>query len=581
MKRLFLIAFSATFALSLMAEQMPEGYYNAANGKQDAELKTALSNICKGGERVPYGSDALHSTSNPPSWEIGDWKSMATWGAFFLTDQQSDGSVWDMYGPNKRYFPIKGQSGAGLDIEHGFPKSWWGKEENNAYKDLYHLSPADMYANGNKSNYPPGFVPNADKFDNGVFRMGKNSDYGNFFVFEPADCYKGDFARAYFYIATAYEDLTWLDDYSAYITNDSYLEFQPWLCQVLLAWHRADPVSQKELNRIDAISSIQHNRNPYIDYPELVEYIWGNKQGESVNFSTLTFTGSDDYVCSPDTINPIAFTATDITENGFTAHWSNTGSESYELEVFTISESGHNDTLLNVPIVKSTDIKANPNIEWQKEDGSSTTFSTADGGGALFMSTKSEKLRFLISGLSIGEQCRLVCKASVYNKGDKEATLCVIVDDDTIAQQPLTLDEKYYEFSLPENAQNIILIQKEIGTNKAYKRVSMQQIFIIQGNYTTNEIPLEGYPVTLNTTSHQVNTPLTEDDTLYYRVTAKGMRCTNTVKVSLTKQPTTDIHPTSDLSEPAAGTTKFIRNNQLYIRLADNTIYSIFGTRVQ
>ena len=47
---------------------------------------------------------------------------------------------------------------------------------------------------------------------------------------------------------------------------------------VLLDWHRADPVSDKERCRMDVISDIQGNRNPYIDYPELVEYIWGNKK---------------------------------------------------------------------------------------------------------------------------------------------------------------------------------------------------------------------------------------------------------------------------------------------------------------
>ena len=92
------------------------------------------------------------------------------------------------------------------------------------------------------------------------------SQYG-FICFEPSEEYRGDFARAYFYIATAYEDFTWVSgttpfDAALAMDNDSYLEFKPWLIEVLLDWHRADPVSDKEICRADHISDIQHNRNP-------------------------------------------------------------------------------------------------------------------------------------------------------------------------------------------------------------------------------------------------------------------------------------------------------------------------------
>lgn len=56
----------------------------------------------------------------------------------------------------------------------------------------------------------------------------------------------------------------------------------------LLDWHRQDPVSQKEIDRNQAVYSIQHNRNPFIDYPELAEYIWGNKVGQTINLASMT-----------------------------------------------------------------------------------------------------------------------------------------------------------------------------------------------------------------------------------------------------------------------------------------------------
>jgi hypothetical protein len=56
----------------------------------------------------------------------------------------------------------------------------------------------------------------------------------------------------------------------------------------LLTWHRQDPVSQKEIDRNQAVYGIQHNRNPFIDYPELVEYIWGNRVGQTIDLSSMT-----------------------------------------------------------------------------------------------------------------------------------------------------------------------------------------------------------------------------------------------------------------------------------------------------
>ena len=44
---------------------------------------------------------------------------------------------------------------------------------------------------------------------------------------------------------------------------------------LFLKWHRNDPVSEKEINRNNGIELLQHNRNPFVDNPELVEYIWG------------------------------------------------------------------------------------------------------------------------------------------------------------------------------------------------------------------------------------------------------------------------------------------------------------------
>ena len=57
---------------------------------------------------------------------------------------------------------------------------------------------------------------------------------------------------------------------------------------LFLKWHRQDPVSEKEIDRNQAVYGIQHNRNPFIDYPELAEYIWGNRVGQTVVLTSMT-----------------------------------------------------------------------------------------------------------------------------------------------------------------------------------------------------------------------------------------------------------------------------------------------------
>lgn len=588
MKKLTLclsLLLSCTF--SLMAEDIPATYYSGIEGLQDSVLKSRLHDIVGGGVRVKYGSDDYHTTNAANGeWKKGDFKAQATWGAFALTDVMSDGSVWDMYGTAKRYLAQKGQSSAGLEIEHCFPKSWWGAptkdseiQKDMAYCDLYHLNPADAIANTNKSNYPPGYVINASKFDNGAFKMGKNSDYGDFFVFEPADEYKGDFARAYFYIATAYEDRTWLDAYSNYLTNDSYLEFRPWLQQVLLEWHRLDPVSEKEINRQDAISNIQHNRNPYIDYPDLVEYIWGNKQGEKVQLNKLVLTCSDDYIC-PVSNNPTAYAATDISADGFVASWNDCGADSYQLNVFRLIESGHNDTLLNLPLVKADSIRANSNyVAWLNDDGTTSSFSTTDGGAAFYMSTTTAKKHFQISNINTADNAKLTVKCSVYNKGDKDAVLVVVANGDTIAQQTVGLDEQYYTFSLPANTTNIDLSQKEIGTKSAgYHRISMQQIYVVQGNYAQTMQYVEGYPIETKELEHCVELDWKEDEVVYYNVTPQGKTTSNTMRVEAQGINPTNIEQTANHDFFAY---KTFENGQVVIVMSNGEKINLLGIKIK
>lgn len=278
------------------AEKMPDGYYNSANGTKDAELKGTLKSIIRDHTAIPYGDD--------------------TWEVFYYSDQDENGYCMDMYCDTWYKFGAPGSAVTGCNIEHSFAKSWWGGAKNDAYKDCYHLNPSNSTANSARSNYPLG-VPEKDIKTSGSLKIGLrhhealNTDH---YVFEPKDEYKGDFARAYFYMATCYgKDKNGNIDnvctaYNGWrldnkdvgskfaMQNDNYLEFQPWEQEVLITWHRQDPVSVKEIKRQDAVSNFQHNRNPFIDYPFLAEYIWGEYAGQVLDLSQLMGSFEDEFV---------------------------------------------------------------------------------------------------------------------------------------------------------------------------------------------------------------------------------------------------------------------------------------------
>lgn len=240
----------------------PAGYYDACTGKSKSALKSQLYTIVKNHNKITYGS--------------------STWDAFEATDVREDGKYWwDIYTDNM--VSITGNSG--MNIEHTFPKSWWGGANNDAYKDIVHLMPVNANANNLRSNYPLAEVGVQQSYKQNVpyprFKYGAPvaGQGGNAaHVFEPDDEYKGDIARTYFYMVTCYQNLTWSDGGLQTAAQGTYPTLQPWAIEMLLRWHRNDPVSEKERKRNDGVYSRQNNRNPFIDHPEMVEHIWGNLQ---------------------------------------------------------------------------------------------------------------------------------------------------------------------------------------------------------------------------------------------------------------------------------------------------------------
>ncbi len=260
-KSILLFSFHFVLVLSIFA-QIPSGYYDPVIGKKQAELKTALHLIVMKATPPSYGSGAS-----------------STWGAFPKTDiRPEDGTVWDMYSSN--HVAFNGTSAAsGMNIEHSVANSWWGGTTGQTYNDLFNLNPSNSSANSSKGSWPIAVVDVSTSYTNGVIKVGKSSSRpgGTIDAWEPADEYKGDFARSYMYMVTSYEDFSakWTGNSVNQLDNNTYPVFEQWTVDLFLKWCEQDPVSQKEIDRNNEIYKIQGNRNPYIDYPLMAEYVWG------------------------------------------------------------------------------------------------------------------------------------------------------------------------------------------------------------------------------------------------------------------------------------------------------------------
>ena len=274
MMALFLCLLVATITHA----QAPAGYYASAENKSGEELRTALYNIIKTHTSVSYND---------------------LWQSFYTTDVRPDnGKVWDMYsdrpgGTPAYYFTFGSDqcgnySGEGdcYNREHSVPKSWFGGSVAPMYTDLFHLIPTDGYVNSKRSNLPIGKVTSATWTSTNGSKVGTSNISGySGQVFEPIDSFKGDFARIYFYMATCYKDKNLGVETQSNFTGG---DLKPWAKTLLLQWAAMDPVSQKEIDRNNAVWQIQHNRNPFIDYPELAEKVFGSDASPfTTSISTL------------------------------------------------------------------------------------------------------------------------------------------------------------------------------------------------------------------------------------------------------------------------------------------------------
>ncbi len=182
--------------------------------------------------------------------------------------------------------------------EHSLPKSYWGGSTSEPmYTDLHHIIPTDFVANTQRSAWIYDEV-NSEIWTNGVSTLGYSQNFIGETAFEPADKYKGDIARIYFYMLTCYMDKNFTQGgkgWKIFNYKNGITEFTSPMLNLLLKWHRNDPVSDKERDRNEAVEAQQGNRNPFVDDPNLAEYIWA-QPNKAYECSGSTIIPEDDEI---------------------------------------------------------------------------------------------------------------------------------------------------------------------------------------------------------------------------------------------------------------------------------------------
>lgn len=281
-----------------------ESYYASLNGKKDAALREAITALAYSKHTKDVGYN---------------WK--------FENIDIVNGVVLDIYstcdwtpGPKSSGGDQCGTYGVICDCynrEHTVPQSFFNSQSPQV-SDRHHLFLTDGKVNGVRSDYPFGET-NANSLSsmtNGEKALGKfgkaSSGYSGS-VYEPDDQYKGDIARAVLYMAVRYATQNECCTNSSNSASNSY-PVTAWgggmfsgslttnyglsnaAITFFLKWHRNDKVSSKEIARNTGVENLQGNRNPFVDYPILVEYLWGNKKGETFYLSNATGSFSSDFI---------------------------------------------------------------------------------------------------------------------------------------------------------------------------------------------------------------------------------------------------------------------------------------------
>lgn len=254
-------------------------YYGNSKDLSGYKLKTALKNIIGNGHK-DRGYSALIRIYLESDVDTTYDKDNSVLDMYSEDPQTKDPYTFSTYG--QKCGNYKKESDC-FNREHIFPQSSFNKKYPMR-SDFFHVYPTDGYVNYKRSHHPFGEVAKPSWVSKNGSKLGRNT-FGGYrgTVFEPIDEFKGDIARSLLYFATRYEDR--ISSFSFSVLDGSKDKvYSTWFLNLLLKWHREDPVSVHEQNRNEAGFRFQGNRNPFIDHPEWVEKIWlaSSRQAQNI-----------------------------------------------------------------------------------------------------------------------------------------------------------------------------------------------------------------------------------------------------------------------------------------------------------
>lgn len=257
----------------IVAPTTPAGYYDSLDGLSGTALTDEITNI------IADENTVRHHTYTDLTEILRD------------ADESplNSNQVWLMYTEQQRpKLDFQGNNAANAPVwnrEHIFPRSranYFSIEEDDLFDgiNVFVTTKRDSLRHGNSDAH--GLRP----VDSGENSSRGNQDYGEYTgPAGNAGSWNGDVARAIFYLVWRYNDGTMpLDVVNGNPPNST--DGQLGDLALLIQWHRNDPPDDYEMNRNNLIYTWQQNRNPFIDNPDLAEFIWGNMQGQQFVLST-------------------------------------------------------------------------------------------------------------------------------------------------------------------------------------------------------------------------------------------------------------------------------------------------------
>lgn len=257
-----------------LASTQPTGYYNSIENLAGASLKQTIQNIIANPAEVRVHTysevyDIITVADQNPANNNQVWL-IYTEAPRSKLDRQVGSSIVGKWNREHIYPQSRGNYGSGIDYDlppDGF-NNWFPTNADDigaGFTDAHHIRVVDGQENSSRNNKDYG-------------PLDYNGPSGS-----TANSWKGDVARALFYMAVRYNGLSLVNGNPADSTIGQLGDLA-----TLLAWNQLDPADDFEMNRNNYIYTWQHNRNPFIDHPNLADYIWGANAGQVWNSSLKT-----------------------------------------------------------------------------------------------------------------------------------------------------------------------------------------------------------------------------------------------------------------------------------------------------